>query len=162
MDNIKKTGRLSTSDRSLKQQQAKQMYIKGFNMQSISETIGIGLKTLGLWKDECKWDAEKDLHNMRPSEIKNLIMEWVRDVKKHETPLYKADDLAKISAAFERLDDYRKKIVYTMEVLDEISNHMVLEAAKIQGKQREDLLELIKTIRFQFDKYVNHLLQNND
>ncbi|WP_258929383.1 hypothetical protein [Flavobacterium davisii] len=90
-----------------------------------------------------------------------MILEYVRDLKNGETPLYKADDLAKVSAAFDRLNDSRKKTVYTMESFDDFSQFMMVMAGNASGKKREEILEQLKTIRTLFDKYVTELLQND-
>jgi hypothetical protein len=160
MENTKsKGGRMTSAERDYKKSQSKDLYIKGFTLTNISEIIGVGIKTLSGWRDMDNWEKEKELNNIRPSEIKRLILEYVRDIKNGETPLYKADDLSKISAAFDRITDARKKAVYTMESIDGFCQHMVVQAGKNTGKKREELIDIIKLIRPYFDKYVTELLQ---
>lgn len=156
-----KGGRLNSVERDYKKSQGKDLYIKGFSITNISEIIGIGVKTLSGWRDADEWDKEKELNNIRPSEIKRMILEYVRDLKNGETPLYKADDLSKISAAFDRLNDSRKKAVYTMESFDDFSKFMMVSAGNNTGKKREELIELLKIIRPYFDRYITELLQND-
>lgn len=156
-----KGGRLTAVERDYKKSQGKDLFIKGFSITNISEIIGIGIKTLSTWRDEDDWEKEKELNNIRPSEIKRMILEYVRDLKNGETPLYKADDLAKISAAFDRLNDSRKKAVYTMEGFDGFSQFMMVLAGNSTGKKRDETLNLLKSIRVYFDKYVTELLQND-
>lgn len=158
----KKTkGRMTAVERDYKKSQGKDLFVKGFAITNISEIIGVGVKTIGTWRDEDDWEKEKELNNIRPSEIKRLILEYVRDIKNGDTPAYKADDLSKISAAFDRLNDSRKKAVHTMESFDDFSQFMMVLAGNATGKKREDLLELLKEIRIYFDKYVNGLLQHD-
>lgn len=152
---------MTSAERDYRKSQGKDLYIKGFTLTNISEIIGVGIKTLGNWREEDEWEKEKELNNIRPSEIKRLILEYVRDIKNGETPLYKADDLAKISAAFDRITDARKKVVYTMESIDGFCQFIVAQAGKNTGKKREELIDLIKLIRPHFDKYVAELLQND-
>jgi hypothetical protein len=90
-----------------------------------------------------------------------MILEYVRDLKNGDTPLYKADDLSKISAAFDRLNDSRKKAVYTMESFDDFSQFMMVKAGNNTGKKREDLIELLKLVRPYFDQYITELLQHD-
>ena len=141
--------------------QGGELYAKGFTPQSISDLLKVGLKTIYKWRDENNWEHLRELNNIRPSEIKKMILEYVVALKKGETPLYKADDLSKISAAFDRLNDTRKKAVYTMESFDEFSSSMMTKAGKAKGKKREELLELLKEIRVHFDKHVGELLKND-
>lgn len=154
-------GRMTSAERDAKMLQGKDLYVKGIAFTTISEITGVGLKTLGEWRKEKEWDREKDLSNIRPSEIKKLILQYVQDIKDGKKPTYKADDLSKISAAFDRMNDSRKVAVYTMESVDGFSSWMLELAAKHLGKKREKLLDLIKEIRPYFDNYINELLQND-
>ena len=156
-----KGGRMTSIERDYKKSQAKDLFVKNFSITNISEIIGVGVKTLGNWREEGQWDKEKELNNIRPSEIKRLILEYVRDIKNGETPVYKADDLSKISAAFDRLNDSRKKAVYTMESFDAFCQFMMVIAGNAVGKKRDEYIELIKAIRPFFDKYVSELLQHD-
>ncbi|WP_088392211.1 terminase gpP N-terminus-related DNA-binding protein [Flavobacterium davisii] len=152
---------MTATERDYKKSQGKDLFIKGFSLTNISEIIGVGIKTLGNWRDKNDWEKEKELNNIRPSEIKKMILEYVRDLKNGEKPLYKADDLVKVSAAFDRLNDSQKKTVYTMESFDDFSQFMMVMAGNASGKKREGILEQLKTIRPLFDKYVTELLQND-
>jgi len=157
----KPKGRMSAVARDYKKSQGKDLFVKGFSINNISEIIGVGVKTLSGWKELHNWEGEKDLNAIRPSEIKKLILKYVLDIKEGKKPEHKADDLAKIAAAFDRLNDGRKKAVYTMESIDDFSQFMMVEAANNTGKKREDTLELLQTIRIYFDKYVTELLQDD-
>lgn len=152
---------MTSAERDYKKSQAKDLFIKGFTLANIAEILGVGEKTLRSWRDEDDWEKEKELSNIRPSEIKRLILEYVRDIKSGKMPLYKADDLAKISAAFDRITDTRKRAVYTMESIDGFCQFMVVMAGQSTGKKREELIETVKLIRPYFDKYVTELLQND-
>lgn len=157
----KTKGRMTSVERDYKKSQGKDLFIKGFSLTNISEIIDVGVKTLTSWRDLDNWEGEKELNNVRPSEIKKLILQYVLDIKEGRKPAHKADDLSKISAAFDRLNDSRKKAVYTMESIDGFSQFMVVEAGKSTGKKRDELIGLIKTIRPHFDKYVCNLLEND-
>jgi transposase len=162
MDTTSKTkGRMTSVDRDYKKSQGKDLFVKGFSITNISEIIGVGIKTVSGWRDLHNWEGEKELNNVRPSEIKKMILQYVLDIKDGKKPQYKADDLSKISAAFDRLNDSRKKAVYTMESFDDFSQFMMVKAGKSTGKKREDTLELLQNIRLFFDQYVTELLEND-
>lgn len=156
-----KKGRMTATDRDYKKSQGKELFIKGFALATISEIIGVGIKTVSNWRDLHDWEAEKELNNIRPSEIKKLILQYVVDIRDGKKPQHKADDLSKIASAFDRLNDGRKKAVYTMESLEDFSSFMVVMAGNSTGKKRLELIELLQTIRVYFDKYVNELLNND-
>lgn len=153
--------RLTAAESDFKKSQGKDLFIKGFTLTSISEITGISLKTLTQWRDRHDWEKEKELNNIRPSEIKKLILQYVQDIKDGKKPQHKADDLAKIAAAFDRLDDSKKKAVHTMESFDAFCSYMLEKAGKSTGKKREETLDKIQNIRLDFDLYVNELLQND-
>lgn len=162
MDTTSKVkGRMTAVERDYKKSQGKDLYIKGFSITNISEIIGVGIKTLSGWRDLHNWEGEKELNNIRPSEIKKLILQYVLDIKDGKKPQHKADDLAKIAAAFDRLNDSRKKAVYTMESMDGFSQFMMVMAGTNTGKKRDEILELLQTIRVYFDKYVTELLNDD-
>lgn len=152
---------MTSAERDAKMIQAKDLFVKNFALTTISEITGVGLKTLGEWRKAKQWDQEKELSNIRPSEIKKLILQYVQDIKEGKKPSHKADDLSKISAAFDRMNDARKIAVYTMESFDGFSGWLLERAAKSLGKKREMLLDTLKEIRPYFDTYVNELLQND-
>lgn len=157
----KTKGRMTASESDYKKSQGKDLYVRGFSMTNISEIIGVGVKTLSRWHELHFWENEKELHSIRPSEIKKLILQYVLDIRDGKKPMHKADDLAKISAAFDRMDDDRKKAVHTMESFDDFSQFMVVLAGNNTGKKRDEILELLQTIRVYFDKYVNELVSND-
>ena len=153
--------RLKAADADYKKSQGKELFVKGFTITNISEIIGIGVKTLGKWRDEDKWDEEKELTSLKPSNIRKLTLKMALAIEKGEPLPYKADDVSKVVAAFDRITDSKKIAVYTMESIDGFSSYMLEKAGKNTGKKREIILDLIKEIRPHFDAYVSELLQND-
>jgi hypothetical protein len=162
MDTTSKSkGRMTAAQSDYKKLQAKDLFVKGFSLTNISEILGVGVKTLSNWRELYNWENEKELFAIRPSEIKKLILQYVLDIRDGKKPVHKADDLAKISAAFDRMDDDRKKAVHTMESFDGFSQFMVVQAGNNVGQRREELLLLLQRIRIYFDKYINELVSND-
>lgn len=153
--------RLKAADADYKKSQGKELFVKGFTITNISEIIGIGVKTLGKWRDEDKWDEEKELASLKPSNIRKLTLKMALAIEKGEPLPYKADDVSKVVAAFDRITDSKKIAVYSMESLDGFSSYMLEKAGKNIGKKRDALLDLIKEIRPHFDEYITELLQND-
>lgn len=153
--------RLTAAEADYKKSQGKELFVKGFTIANISEIIGIGVKTLGKWRDEGNWEEEKELASLKPSNIRKLTLKMALSIEKGEKLPYKADDISKVVAAFDRITDSKKIAVYTMESIDGFSSYMLEKAGKNIGKKRETLLELLKEIRPHFDSYVTELLQND-
>lgn len=152
---------MSAAQSDYKKLQAKDLFVKGFSLTNISEILGVGIKTLSNWRELYNWENEKELFAVRPSEIKKLILQYVLDIRDGKKPAHKADDLSKISAAWDRMDDDRKKAVYTMESFDGFSQFMVVQAGNNIGQKRDNILVLLQTIRVHFDKYINELVSND-
>ncbi|MEC3875944.1 terminase gpP N-terminus-related DNA-binding protein [Chryseobacterium salviniae] len=153
--------RLTAAEADYKKSQGKELFVKGFTIANISEIIGIGVKTLGKWREEGKWDEEKDLASLKPSNIRKLTLKMALAIENGKPLPYKADDVSKVVAAFDRITDSKKIAVYTMESIDGFSSYMLEKAGKSIGKKREVLLEILKEIRPHFDSYVTELLQND-
>lgn len=131
----------------IKNHKEKSFFVKGFTITNISEIIGIGVKTLGKWRDEDKWDEEKELASLKPSNIRKLTLKMALAIDKGEPLPYKADDVSKVVAAFDRITDSKKIAVYTMESIDGFSSFMLEKAGKNTGKKREELLNKLKEMR---------------
>ncbi|HAO08197.1 MAG TPA: hypothetical protein DCQ50_14705 [Chryseobacterium sp.] len=153
--------RLTAAESDYKKSQGKELFLKGFTIANISEIIGIGIKTLGNWRNDGNWDDEKELSALKPSNIRKLTLKCALAIEQGKPLPYKADDVVKVVAAFDRITDSKKIAVYTMESVDGFSSHMLEKAGKNTGKKRDELLELLKLIRPHFDEYVTELLQND-
>ncbi|MBL7879164.1 MAG: hypothetical protein JNN23_04790 [Chryseobacterium gambrini] len=153
--------RLTAAESDYKKSQGKELFLKGFTIANISEIIGIGVKTLGNWRNDGNWDDEKELSALKPSNIRKLTLKCALAIEQGKPLPYKADDVVKVVAAFDRITDSKKIAVYTMESVDGFSSHMLEKAGKNTGKKRDELLELLKLIRPHFDEYVTELLQND-
>lgn len=153
--------RLTAAESDYKKSQAKDLFVKGFSITNISEIIGIGMKSLGKWRDDGNWDEEKELAALKPSNIRRLTLKAALAIEKGEELPYSPDQISKIVAAFDRITDGKKKAVYTMESIDGFSSFMLEKAAKSEGKKREILLTKLKEVRPFFDEYINELLQHD-
>lgn len=156
-----KRGRMTAVERDYKMSQGRQLFVKNFSIPNISEIIGVGEKTLRDWRDTDKWEEEKELASLKPSNIRRLTLKCALAIEKGEALPYKADDISKIVAAFDRITDSRKTAVYTMESLDGFCEYQTELAAKSKGKKRDELLDSLKAVRVQFDKYITELLQHD-
>ncbi|AMA48981.1 terminase gpP N-terminus-related DNA-binding protein [Flavobacterium covae] len=154
------TGRLKNSERDKKMQDALGLYIRGYSLQSISEmeTIRVGVKTLTAWKKSQNWDEEKSLQNISPNEIKKMIRSNIAAIKIGKQMPYKPDDISKLAAAWEKMDDNKKKAVYSMEAFDSFVDWFTDIVAKSKGAKRDKNLEILKTVRTLQDSYIETLI----
>ena len=167
MDTIKttdkevlKSGRLANADRDKKISDALGLYVRGYSLQSISEmeTIRVGVKTLNAWRVKGNWDEEKQLQNISPQEIKAMIRSNIAAIKSGKAMPYKPDDISKLAASWERMDDIKKKAVYSMEAFDSFIDWFMDVIAKSKAEKREKHLEYLKVIRLLQTEYIDTLI----
>lgn len=152
---------MTAAEADYKKSQGRELFVKGFAVANISEIIGVGEKTLGKWRKENAWDDEKDIASLKPSNIRKLTLKMALAIQNGEPLPYKADDISKVVAAFDRITDSKKIAVYTMESIDGFSSYMLEKAAQNGGKKREDLIAILQTVRPHFDEYISKLLQDD-
>ncbi len=156
-----KAGRMSNTERDKKQKDALGLFIRGYSLQSISEmeNIKVGVPTLSRWAKDHNWEEQKQLQNISPAEIKAMILKNVAAIKQGKEMPYKPDDISKLAAAWERMDDNKKKAVYSMESFDQFMDWFMDKCAKTRViKKREANLELLKVVRELQDEYIATLL----
>lgn len=153
--------RMKKEERIQKQSQGRQLYASGFSFVDIQSIIGVTQKTLRNWATEDKWEEERELASLKPSVMKRLTLKCALAIQNGEPLPYKADDISKIVASFDRVTDSRKKAVYTMESVDQFTHFMLELAGKKKGKAQQEVIDLTKTIRPYFDSYITKLLMDD-
>jgi hypothetical protein len=162
MDNTETNsgGRHKNAERDKKMKDALGLYIRGYSLQSISEmeTIQVGVKTLNGWRKQHNWDEQKQLNNISPNEIKAMIRSNIAAIKTGKEMPYKPDDIAKLASAWERMDDIKKRAVFSMEAFDAFIDWLTDLAAKSKGVKRENYLVQLKEIRRLQEMYIDTLI----
>lgn len=159
-EEIKAQGRMRNAERDKKQKDALGLYVRGYSLQSISEmeTIRVGVKTLNSWKKTYNWDEEKQLQNISPNEIKGMIRSNIAAIKSGKQMPYRPDDISKLASAWDKMDDAKKKAVYSMETFDNFIDWMQDVVAKSKTAKREKNLQLLKEIRMLQESYIETLI----
>lgn len=156
---VKQQGRMTNAERDRKIKDAEALYVRGFSLQSISEfeTIKIRVKTLREWEKRYEWAEKKQLQNISPNEIKQMIRSNIAAIKLGKEMPYKPDDIAKMAKAWKQIDDERKKAVYSMEAFDAFIDWFTDVVAQSKGEKREQNLHLLKQIRLLQENYIDTL-----
>nr|WP_294922183.1 hypothetical protein [uncultured Flavobacterium sp.] len=159
-DEVVKSGRMHNSERDKKISDALGLYVRGYSLQTISEmeTIKVGVKTLTAWKNKFKWEEEKQLQNISPNEIKAMIRSNIAAIKSGKQMPYSPDGISKLAAAWEKMDDVKKKAVYSMEAFDSFIDWFMDVIAKSKAEKREKNLEYLKIIRLLQTEYIDTLI----
>lgn len=149
-----------------KKQYAKDLFVKGFMLETISDITGVTLSTLKRWaKDENYEGAKKD-SMISIKEIRNIISESFISMTKGEKPKIKPDEAAKYAAAFEKLSDKKKTLSYMFEAYDMLTDEFMKDIENSKTTvEKEKALSLLQLVRNKTDIVLTNLssevLNNN-
>jgi len=73
------------SDKLTQKEKAKQLYLKGYNIAAIAETIGCTPKTIYNYKkldrlNGIDWDFLKQVHDLKPSALKGTYSDLIKEI----------------------------------------------------------------------------------
>lgn len=153
--------RLKSEIRDQKKHDAKNLYVNGFSIINITKIVGVTRKTLDDWKNEDKWEEEKQLNTIKPSAIRKLTLKQALAISKGEPLPYKTNDIINTVAAFDRITDNKKRAVYFMESMDILGNFMLEKAALSKTKKRDEVLADLKKLRPYADELKAKLIAND-
>lgn len=141
-----------------KKQHARDLYIKGFDLETISEIIEVALSTVRRWAKDHDFEKAKQSSFIALSEIRNTILQSFIDLKDGKKPTIKPDEAAKYASAFEKLSDRKKVLSYMYEsfelLTDELTKDVQVSKAK---KDKEFALVTLKKVREKTDAILTKL-----
>ncbi|MDD2965434.1 MAG: hypothetical protein PHU33_15935 [Bacteroidales bacterium] len=149
--------KFSEAEKRIKIQYAKDLYIKGFEYPTISEILGVGIRTLEQWGRENQFEEARQTAVIALSEIRATILQSFSDLKAGKTPAIKPDEASKYAAAFEKLSDRRKTLTYMYEAFEMLTTELTKDVQLEKGKQREMALQTLKIVREKMDKLITRL-----
>jgi transposase len=90
-------------------QVAEDLYInKGYSLTQIAEEWDISQQTLTAWKKgkpgEKSWDERKAFTELTPVRLKEVLLEEALSIANGNDPKFKADSIAKLMSAVDRID----------------------------------------------------------
>lgn len=150
--------RFSQEQTSQKKQYAKDLYIKGFTLDTISDIIGVAMTTLRKWAKENDFETAKQSSFIALSELRNTILQSFIDLKDGKKPTIKPDEAAKYASAFEKLSDRRKVLSFMYESFELLTDELTkdIEGAR-SAKAKELALETLKKVREKTDAILTKL-----
>ena len=141
-----------------KRQYGKSLYIKGFDLPTISDIIEVAESTLKKWRDTDKWETARNSAFIALSEIRNTILTSFMDLKDGKKPTIKPDEAAKYASAFERLSDRKKILSYMYEAFEMLSDELTKDIQEAKSKKdKEFALEILKRVRTKTDSIISKL-----
>lgn len=145
-------GKISTEERNKKIAQGKQMFIKGFDLDTIAEILGMAITTVKKWADIGDWEQARQSQFIALSELRNTILESFISLKSGIKPMIKPDEAAKYASAFEKLSDKKKSLSHMYESFELLTEELMRDVQKAKSKKdKETALEILKIVRTKTD-----------
>lgn len=151
--------RFTKAQREQKVEQAKQMYCKGFDCQTIADIMGdIEPVTIEKWAREFDFEKSKRSQVIALSEIRNSILESFAEVLDGKVPKITPDQAAKYATAFEKFSAKKQVLTYMHEAYEMLCEEYMktIQTAKTH-KEKETLLSELRVTRSMMDKVLTRL-----
>ena len=141
-----------------KKRQAKEMYIKGFELETIASILEVALSTVKRWAKENDFETAKQSSFIALSELRNTILQSFIELKNGGTPKIKPDEAAKYASAFEKLSDKKKVLSYMYESFEALTTELTgyIQKAKT-AKEKDFFLQVLKIVRRATDAILTRL-----
>lgn len=150
--------RLSKEISDRKKQHARDLYVKGFILETIAEITGMALTTVNKWAKDGDWETARQSNYIALSELRQTILESFISLKKGEKPTIKPDEAAKYASAFEKLSDKRKVLSFMHESYEMLTDELTKAVENAKGKaQKETSLMVLKKVRTITDNILTRL-----
>lgn len=131
--------RLSNSEKEKRQQEARRLYISGINTETIARAVAVGRDTIARWVAEGKWEENRDAQALSIDEVNNLILKAILQIKEGKKPVTSPDQIAKLVAAFEKLNDKQKSLRYGMYAYNILTDRILTEVQGVKNKQQREI-----------------------
>jgi len=140
--------RLSKEVSEQKKQHGRDLYMKGFVVEVISEIIGMAATTVRKWAKEGNWELARQSNYIALGELRQTILESFIALKNGEVPTIKPDEAAKYASAFEKLSDKRKVLSFMHESYEMLTDELTKSVQNAKGKvAKEKALMVLKITR---------------
>lgn len=144
--------RFTKEKRARKRAHAKSLYIKGIDIDTISDITEVAVSTLKKWAVMDDYEKAKQGQTIAISELRQTILDSFIALKNGETPLITPDQAAKYASAFEKLSDKKKVLSYMYEAFEMLTDELLKDIQKIKTKAgRKKSLEILKVLRAKTD-----------
>lgn len=151
--------RFTKAQREEKISQARRMYCKGFDAQTISDIMGdVEVSTIERWIRDEGFEKDKRSQIIALSEIRNSILESYADVLEGKKPKITADQAVKYANAFEKFSSKKQVLMYQYESYEILCEEYMSDIQKTTDKkEKEELLKELQNIRTRMDRVLTRL-----
>jgi transposase len=131
-------GRLTATQKEQKMREAKNLYMRGYNITEVSGAIQVGPKAIRSWITENKWAEEREYAKMTVKDLINKIKRTLHEIAEGKKAKISPDDLSKLAKAIERLEDPEKSLRFAIPAFEALSASLyqdMREEPSAQGKE---------------------------
>lgn len=156
----KRKGRLTKEQSEKKRLDGKRMFINGLSYTEISKILEVHIDTVKKYALADHWEDAKKMHQVSIGEMKAEVLNTFHSLKNGEKPKLSADQITKVVAAFEKLNDRKKNVAYAVENFELLTNALIQKATKSSSKkQKEERIHILKYVSEVMQQLVNDLYQ---
>ena len=135
-----------------KRQQAKDMYVKMFDLETIADILDVAITTVKRWSKEEDFELARKSSVISLQEIKNTILESFSDLRDGKKPKIKPDEAAKFASAFEKLSDKKKMLSYMYSNYELLTDELIKDVQNGKTtKEKEAALQTLVVVRNKTD-----------
>ena len=158
MQKTKKMARYSKEKSGKKRTQAKEMYVKMFDLETISDILDVSISTVKRWSKEEDFEQARKSSFISLQEIRNTILESFADLRDGKKPKIKPDEAAKFASAFEKLSDKKKMLSYMYSDYELLSDELIKDVQNGKTKkEKETALYVLKVVRNKTDAILTRI-----
>lgn len=140
--------KLTKQETELRKQQARDLYIKGFDCNTIADILGMAASTISKWADALGFENDRRSRSITLSEMRETILDSFQKLKAGQKPTISPDAAAKYAKAFEQLSDRKRCLPHMFEAYDILTDHLTFRVQSATSKaDRERALEVLKIVR---------------
>ena len=149
----------SKKERERKVQHARQLWCKGFDIESIADILGdVTVSTVARWAKDGGFEESRRSQLIALSEIRNSILESYAALLDGKKPKITPEAAAKYAAAFEKFSDRKKVLTYMHEAYQFLDEEYCNSIQSAKGrKEKEQLLNELHVARKLMEKVLTRL-----
>ncbi len=137
---------------------ARQLYVKGFDINTIAEILKLSANTISRWAREHEFERSRRSQIIALSEIRNSILESYADMLEGKQPKIKPDDAAKYAMAFERFSARKQVLTYMYEAFELLTEQYQRNIQNAQtNADKETALKDLQKLRANMDIVIGKL-----
>ncbi|MBQ0113454.1 MAG: hypothetical protein KBT03_10015 [Bacteroidales bacterium] len=150
--------KLSKQETELRRQQARDLYVKGFDCSTIADLLNMSVTTINKWADLLNFEQAKKARSITLSEMRETILDSFQKLKAGEKPSISPDAAAKYAKAFEQLSDHKRCLPHFFEAFEVLTDRLTLLVQNASSKaEREFNLSCLKHVREESNKILTEI-----